>query len=427
MLLARVLSCLLLANTIWAQDKLVIISPHRKSIQNEFIFEFKKYYKESFSKEIVVDWIDQGGSENDLRFVIGRFKNSPASTGIDVFWGGGDLTFRDLDHRKLLLSYKLPEKIQKSFPKSLLGLSLQSTNNTWYSTALSTFGIFYNKSMLQILKKPEPKSWEDLAKPEYQGYVSLADPRHSSSSLVMSIIILEVFGWEKGWQILTAIAANTDKFTHSSSDPIKAVVSGQVLAATAVDFYAQAKIVHLGEKALGFSYVPGKTIFNSDPVGILKGAKNLVPAQRFVNFLLSPRAQKLFVLPKGISGGPRFANLGRISVLPQVYQDKRIFKSAINPFVLKNTGIKIDFEKFFKIKTIIGDLIGVYHIAYHSDLKEFWKKSGQGLRLSASKLPISKEDIMNLAKRWHETDFRHNMISTWSKKAKKLYTIHKKS
>ena len=34
--------------------------------------------------------------------------------------------------------------------------------------------------------------------------------------------------------ILTAIAANADKFTHSSSDPIKAVVSGQVAAATAV-------------------------------------------------------------------------------------------------------------------------------------------------------------------------------------------------
>ena len=48
-----------------AQDKLVIISPHRKSIQNEFVSVFKQHYLETF-KEIQVDWVDRW-YRNDLR------------------------------------------------------------------------------------------------------------------------------------------------------------------------------------------------------------------------------------------------------------------------------------------------------------------------------------------------------------------------
>jgi hypothetical protein len=238
----------------------------------------------------------------------------------------------------------------------------------------------------------------------------------------MNIIILEAFGWEKGWQILTAIAANADKFTHSSSDPIKAVVSGQVAAATAVCFYAQAKIAHLGEKAVGFSYVPGKTIFNSDPVGILKGAKNLLPAQRFVDFLLSPRAQNLFILPKGVKGGPKFANLSRIAVIPEVYNNPLVYKGAINPFTLKNSGMNLDLKKLLPIKIVVSDLVGTYHIAFHRELKKLWDKS-KGT--SKFKLPVTRKEILNLSKRWHEPNFRQKTLKSWREDAQKIYYIKK--
>ena len=49
-------------------------------------------------------------------------------------------------------------------------------------------------------------------------------------------------------QILTKLAGNMRKISHSSSDPIKSVVSGDAAASLAIDFYANSKISDLGEE-----------------------------------------------------------------------------------------------------------------------------------------------------------------------------------
>ena len=131
----------------------------------------------------------------------------------------------------------------------------------------------------------EPSTWLDLHDPEYLDYISVADPRQSSSSLMMSLIMLHSLGWEKGWRLLNALAGNTRKFTHSSSDPIKAVLSGDAAIATAIDFYASPKVNSLGTKNLGFVLPENATIFNSDPIALLKGAPNKLVAQRFIKYI----------------------------------------------------------------------------------------------------------------------------------------------
>ena len=118
---------------------------------------------------------------------------------------------------------------------------------------MSSFGIFYNKRIQQMLRFPEPKKWQDLANPKYFDQVTLTDPRRSGTARTMSMIVLESLGWEKGFQLLSRIAGNTRTFTHSSSDPIKAVESGDAVAAMAINFYATAKIAKLGKENLGFN------------------------------------------------------------------------------------------------------------------------------------------------------------------------------
>src|SRR5690606_5337699 len=106
-----------------------------------------------------------------------------------------------------------------------------------------------------------------------------------------------------------------------SSDPIKAVVSGDAAAAMAIDFYANAKIADLGENNLGYKVPPGQTIIDPDPIAILKGAPNLEVARRFVNYVLSADAQKILMLPKGTKGGPKLSYLGRMAVNTKAYQE----------------------------------------------------------------------------------------------------------
>lgn len=409
-----------------AQDKVVIISPHRKSIQREFIPMFKKHYKATYKKDVVVEWLDQGGTNDDIRFVKAKYKGNSKTSGIDIFWGGGLASFTELDGLGVLSPYKLPDTIAKDIPASAAGISLRSKNNTWHGAAMSSFGVFFNKRLLKLTKLPEPKTWSDLANPKFMNQVTLTDPRRSGSAKTMNIIILEGMGWQKGWELLTAIAGNTRTFTHSSSDPIKAVESGDAVAAMAIDFYATAIIDKLGKQNVGFTLPQGQTVIDPDPIAILKGAPNRLVAERFVNFVLSPKAQKLLVLPKGNKEGPKNAVLGRMSVSKNTYlqtEGKRLSDS--NPFKMK-AFLKIDMEKVSSIQTIFSDLLGAVLVDTHKELQKAWAyqvKKGKHTSIiqKLAAPPITKKQLYEFSKKWNDEVFRNKTINTWTKQAKAKY------
>lgn len=426
---SSIVLCLTLVHCLAALgDALTIISPHRKSIQTELIPSFKEHYQKTYGKKIQVDWIDQGGTESDLRFVLAQFASNPKSSGIDIFWGGGNFTFHDLDERGLLLPYQLPDSLSSKLDFKIAGIETRSPKNTWYASALSSFGIFFNRRLLKLLKIKEPTNWASLAEPTYYDQLSLADPRRSSSSLVMNLIILESLGWEQGWQVLYQQAGNARSFTHSSSDPIKAVVSGEASLATAIDFYAYAKISRLGKKNLGFVLPPSQTIFNADPIAILKGAPNSKEAKRFVNYVLSDEAQRKLVLPVGSGGGPRSTHLGRMAVLRSAYANwpEGVEQVVTNPFTIKNHTFALNVPKIARIKKLVSDLLGAVHIDVHKDLKKAWKGiidrglSPQEIELFG-KAPISEQEMEKVLAKWDDNVFRNQLINKWITDAKKRY------
>jgi len=410
---------------VFAADKLIIISPHRKSIQQEYIPVFKDWYKAKYKTEIVVDWLDQGGTSDDVKFVHARFKDSKTS-GLDIFWGGGTTTFLDLNNDGLLASYKLPDAITKEVPSKTAGIPLYDESNTWFATALSSFGIFYNKKILQLDKLPTPKTWQDLANPKFKSHISLTDPRRSGSASIMNAIILQSRGWQEGWNLLTLIGGNVNKYTHSSSAPIKAVVSGDAALAMAIDFYANAKIGDLGKENLGFNLPEGQTILNSDPVAILKGAPNRKEAERFVDFLLSAEAQKLLILPKGTPNGPKLATLGRIAVNKRAYTETEGKRSNdFNPFVGKEF-MNLDLAKASQMQSVINDLFGAIMIDTHRELKEAWegviKRGMKPAEITAfGKMPVTEKEVIELSAKWDDNVFRTTKINEWTAFAKAKY------
>ncbi len=425
-MLLRALICFFLFSEFFAFAKLSIISPHRKSIQNEFVPLFQKYYKEKYGEEIEVDWIDQGGTENDLRFIINRFSQNSKTSGIDLFWGGGEVTFYDLEKRGLLEPYKLPEKIDKSLPKVFSNLSFRSEKEVWYATALSSFGIFYNKRVLSLLKMPTPYTWKDLGKKEYYEYVSLSDPRQSSSSLMMFLIMLESLGWEEGWALLNKMAGNTRKFTHSSSDPIKAVLTGDAAMAAAINFYATPQVASIGSKNLGFVLPEKATIFNSDPIGILRGAPSRKEAERFVDFVLSPEAQNLLIYPQGHEKGPKKSTLGRIAVIPEVYAGKSaILLDLLNPFKDQGVEMNLNIDRIVEEKNIIGELVGAVHVDLHSEIQAAWKTLIDHPDLEKEKLfvkpLVTKKEMEIYRNNWGNPVFRTKTTQEWIMRAKKRY------
>ncbi len=421
-----ILLAMLVTAPVFAVDSLVILSPHRKSIQEEFVPRFKQYYREQFKTTINVDWLDQGGTSDDIRFLRARFAKNAKTAGVDLFWGGGVATFTELARDNLLQPLTISPASMQGVPADAAGVSLIDSKKLWIATAMSSFGILYNKKAMQLEKIPEPMSWEDLTQPRLFNELSATDPRRSGSASAMNYIILSAYGWERGWDILTAMAGNTRQFTHSSSDPIKAIVSGDALAATVIDFYALSKLNELGADKLGFILPAGQTILDPDPIALVKGAPNTVPAQRFIEFVLKPEIQQLLMLPVNTPGGPSFSYLGRMSVNPLAYQmteGKRPF--AMNPFQ-QTTYLKMDSDKAGRVKRVFDDLLGALHVDTHRELKAAWRTiiregyTPEKLR-AISVPPFDEAELEKLADKWGNNVFRNQIINKWVDHAQRKY------
>ncbi len=417
---------LVLSSSAFAADKIVILSPHRKSIQDEFVPKFKEFYKAEYKEDVEVEWLDQGGTSDDVRFLRAKFESNPKTSGIDIFWGGGTSVFLDLKKENFLAEYKLKAPLDKQVPPDAAGVPLFDKSNTWYASAMSSFGIFYNKKIMKLDGLPTPSTWEDLADPKFKGHITLADPRKSGTANTMNTIVLQSMGWEKGWQLLTKIAGNNRIFTQSSSDPVKAVVSGDAAASMVVDFYATPKIADLGADNLGFVLPKGQTILDPDPIAIVRGAPNQKVAERFVQFVLSANAQKLLILPKGAEGGPKLEALGRMAANTEAYVQTEC-KRAIefNPFKAP-TMMKLDLEKASKTQRVFNDLIGAIHIETHGDLKSAWAGVvKRGLKpaevAELANPPVTEAEFEAMAVKWEDDVFRNKTINTWVDAAKAKY------
>jgi ABC-type Fe3+ transport system substrate-binding protein len=152
-------------------------------------------------------------------------------------------------------------------PADLNGVPLRSPEKMWVGAA--TVGLRHSgqQSVADRDGLPLPKTWADLANPAYRGRIELADPRRSGSAHTAYEIILQTNGWEKGWQVLTAMAANASSFKESSSALLQDVQGGQAVFAPAIDFYAATAVQRANGKLVYIT--PQKQyVTTPDPIGV---------------------------------------------------------------------------------------------------------------------------------------------------------------
>jgi ABC-type Fe3+ transport system substrate-binding protein len=430
---AALLAALLLASMILnissasaALDQLVLLSPHWKGIEFEFETAFKEHYLRETGRAVNLEWLDVGGTSEMLRFVRSEFKNKPEGIGIDVFFGGGVEPYLALKKEKLLAAYTLPEDILKSIPQELGGVPLYDPDHTWYGATLAGFGIIYNKVVLNLAKLPSITTWEGLASPKAFGWVGSADPRKSGSVHMMYEIILQAYGWDKGWRIITGLGANARNFVNSAGQVPKDVTIGEVAYGLAIDFYAWAQVNEAGADKIGFVMPENLTIINPDGIGILKGAANLPVAQSFLRFVMSPVGQKLWLFAKGATGGPQKYELNRFSVLPSLYTGSQKTSVKLNPFAW-HSGFTFDDRLSSARYAIVNDLVGVMVIDAKDLLTRAWKR-GRALGISEEEwqrlgaMPVSEREALELATaKWTDAAFRNQTLNEWGKFAREKY------
>jgi len=420
-------SLFLNASVVAAADRLVLISPHWEGIKYEFERAFKAQYHLETGRTVDLEWLDVGGTSEVLRFLRSEYNNKPAGVGIDIMFGGGLDPYLALKKENLLESYILPQQLREKIPPKLGGVPLYDPGYTWYGATLSGFGIVYNKAVLQLTKLPVISTWEGLASPKAFGWVGSSDPRKSGSVHVVYEIILQAYGWERGWQIITGLGANVRNFTNSASQVPKDVAIGEVAYGLAIDFYAWAQVNEAGADKIGFVMPDNLTMITPDGIGILKGAPNRAVAESFIRFVMSAPGQKLWLWAKGAVGGPQRYQLNRFSVLPSLYElSPQSTAVKLNPFSWHS-----DFAFDETLGTtrwgIVNDLVGTLVIEPKELLSQAWKVAlVDGLteqewqKLAA--MPLSAAEALNLAKnKWQDPAFRNQKLIEWSQFARAKY------
>lgn len=409
-------------------DRLALISPHWEGIRHEFERAFKAHYQSETGRSVVLDWMDVGGTSETLRYIESEFKNKPAGIGIDIFFGGGYDPFLALKKSQLLEPYKLPAPLLDKIPAQLGGVPLYDPDHTWYGATLAGFGIVYNKAVLGLTKLPVIQSWEDLASPQVFGWVGSSDPRKSGSVHMVYEIILQAYGWEKGWKIITTLGANVRSFTNSASQIPKDVAIGEIAYGLSIDFYAWAQVKEAGDDKIGFVMPENLTIITPDAIALLKGAPNPDVAKNFIRFVMSEPGQKLWLLNAKTADGPQKFQLNRFSVLPSLYAlPAHNLAVKLNPFAWQSN-FKFDPKLSAERWSIVNDLIGALVIDQKHLLSQAWKDAlakGNGKEQDWRRLttiPISEDEALAFAKtKWKDAEFRNKKINEWTHFARSKY------
>ena len=408
--------------------QLVLLSPHWEGVRVEFEKGFQKRYHEETGRDVDFKWLDVGGTSEILKFVRSEFKNKPTGIGVDVFFGGGTDPYTELKKLGLLAPCPLPADVLKALPEAVGGMPMYDPDHCWYAATMAGFGIIYNKVVLKKLGLPEPKTWEDLGRPELLTWVGSGDPRKSGSVHMVFEIILQAYGWEKGWQVITAMGGNVRAFSSYGSQAPKDVAIGEVAYGMCIDSHAWQQVQEVGGEMIGFVMPQDLTVVNGDGIAILKGAPHGALAERFVRFVLSEEGQKLWILRKGQPDGPQEFELGKFSVLRNLYPKiKGRTCVGLNPFDWRSR-FTYDAERGPARWGLVNDLVGTQLIDPHQALVAAWKKTMRGgdreaelARLGG--MPVTEQEAARLASegKWGDAEYRNRALTEWAVFARQKY------
>ncbi len=300
------------------------------------------------------------------------------SSRVDLFFGGGEYD-HDAIRRQGIAVTPWPEGPAPAglfrtasgvdlVPERMAGQVWRTA--TFFGNAVSTFGICYNLDRYRQLGiAAAPARWEDLADPRLFRQVGVADPTKSGSiAKAFEIIVHQKCqeavlragfsrdqcadweraigaarlppgqlppgvpaeyqraiedGWLEGMRLVQRIGANARYFTDSSGKVPIDVSTGNAAAGLAIDFYGRFQAQYSrgtdGAERMRFVAPTSGSGVSCDPISLLRGAPHRAIAVRFIEFLFTEDAQRIWTYKPGTPGGPKKYALRRLPIRRDFY------------------------------------------------------------------------------------------------------------
>lgn len=254
--------------------KLVVYSPNSEDIINAIIPMFED------ETGIDVELVSAGTGE-----LFKRIESEKESPYADVLFGGSRAQYA-----------QHPDLFENYVSENDKYLMENHRNKTGYMTSYISDGscILINKNIIGDIKI---EGYADLLNPELKGKIASADPTSSSSAFAQLTNMLLAMGGDytsdAGWDYVKKLVENLDgKLASGSGAAHKSVADGEYPVALTYEDPSASYIKSGADVEI--VYPKEGTVFLDATSGIVKNAKNLDNAKKFIDFIISKEAQDVF-------------------------------------------------------------------------------------------------------------------------------------
>lgn len=259
------------------EQRLILYTSHKEELWKPIVKEFE---------ERTGIWVEVVSGGTNL--LLEDIAEKKGEVDADLFFGGGVESLNAFSDYFIPYEAQGMEKVDSQF---------RSMDGVWTPFSALPVVLIYND---KLLVPEELASWEDLLNPKFKGKIALANPSHSASAFTGLLSFMEAArgkspftgdGAEES-EILHQIAKQLEGKEYEDSGEVPEAVAdgsklvGITLEETALKYIAKGKNIGIVYPKEGTSVVP-------DAGAILKGAKHLENAQKFLDFSISEECQEI--------------------------------------------------------------------------------------------------------------------------------------
>ncbi len=268
---------------------------------------------EMFEKEtgIKVNFVRLAGGE-----CIARLEAESANPQVSIWVGGVGLDHITAKTKGLTTPYV--SRYAANTPTAY-----RDPENYWIGLYVGPLTFVTNLDRAKELGLAAPTSWADLTKPQYKGYIRMANPNSSGTAYNVLTTMRYVLGSEDAMMdYMKSLDKNIDQYTKSGSAPGKSVSIGEIPIAIGYA-HDQVKLKAAGANIQINAPTEG-TGFELASMSLVKGGKDAVNAKKLYDWILSsPDAQKKFtewyvvLVAKGAAKHPDALSIDQIKTVTQ--------------------------------------------------------------------------------------------------------------